>query len=153
MIKFVVDSNIIFSAILNTNSRIAQILLMGSDFYDFYAPKYIRSEIWEHREKIKKIAKLSDEDFIETYELVLKNVTILNHSIADKKNYQEAFELCKNIDVDDIPFVAFSKYLKCKLWTGDKKLINGLQEKGFKNAITTDELFENFLRKSNKRKK
>ncbi len=84
MIKFVVDSNIIFSAILNTNSRIAQILLMGNDFYDFYAPKYIRSEIWEHREKIKKIAKLSDEDFIETYELVIKNVTILNHSIADK---------------------------------------------------------------------
>ncbi|MCB0539323.1 MAG: PIN domain nuclease, partial [Bacteroidetes bacterium] len=121
------------------------------DFYDFYAPKYIRTEIWEHHEKIKKIAKLNNEEFIEVYELILKNITILNHSIVDKRNYREALELCKNIDIDDTPFVAFSRYLKCKLWTGDKKLIKGLQEKGFSNIITTDELFENFLKKSSNR--
>lgn len=153
MTKLIVDSNIIFSAILNTNSQIAQILLTGEDFYEFYAPKYLRSEIWEHQEKIKKIAKLNDEDFIEVYELVLKNVTILNHSIVDKKNYKEAFELCENIDVDDIPFVAFSQYLKCKLWTGDKKLIKGLNRKRFKRIITTDKLFNDFLEKVKRRKK
>ena len=107
MTKLVVDSNIVFSAILNTNSRITQILLMGNDFYDFYAPKYIRTEIWEHHEKIKKIAKLNNEEFIEVYELILKNITILNHSIVDKRNYREALELCKNIDIDDTPFVEF----------------------------------------------
>ncbi len=152
MTKLIVDSNIIFSAILNTNSRIAQVLLTGDQFYEFYAPKYLRTEIWEHREKIMNIAKLNDESFIEVYELVLKNVTILNHAIADKKYYKEAFELCKDIDEDDIPFVAFSKYLKCKLWTGDKKLIKGLQEKGFKKIITTDMLFEDFVKKSIKLK-
>lgn len=115
MIKIVVDSNIVFSAILNINSRIGQILLMSNNIYDFYAPKYIRSEIWEHQEKIKRITKLSNEEFIEVYELVLKNITTLNHSIVERKDYKEAFDLCKDIDVDDIPFVAFAKYLNCKL--------------------------------------
>ncbi|RUA33530.1 MAG: hypothetical protein DSY77_09880 [Bacteroidetes bacterium] len=54
MTKIVVDTNIIFSAILNINSRIGQILLTGDDLHDFYAPKYIRTEIWEHKGKIKK---------------------------------------------------------------------------------------------------
>jgi predicted nucleic acid-binding protein len=52
MTKLIVDSNIIFSAILNVNSRIGQILLT-SEFYDFYSPKYVRIEILNHQEKLK----------------------------------------------------------------------------------------------------
>lgn len=113
MTKVVVDSNIIFSAILNINSRIGQILLRGDHLYDFYAPKYLRIEIWEHKEKIKKLANLSEEEFLEIYEIVLKNVTILNHSIVEKRYYKKAVKLCKEIDENDIPFVAFSLFLKC----------------------------------------
>ena len=148
MTKIIVDSNIIFSAILNVNSRIGQILLTSDKLYSFYAPKYVRNEILDHQEKLKKIAKLDDNDFLEVYELVLKNITILDHSIAGKINYQKAFKLCKNIDLDDIPFVAFSLYLKCKLWTGDKKLIKGLKENDFDKIVTTNDLFDDFLRKN-----
>jgi predicted nucleic acid-binding protein len=130
MTKLIVDSNIIFSAILNVNSRIGQILLTGEDFYEFYSPKYLRSEIWEHQEKILKIGRLSNDEFLEVYELVLKNVTTLNHSIVPKEKYQQAFELCDNIDPADTAFVAFALLLKCKIWTGDKKLVTGLTEDG-----------------------
>lgn len=150
MTKLIVDSNIIFSAILNVNSRIGQILLTSDKFYDFYAPKYVRDEIFNHQEKLKKIAKLDDNDFLEVYELIMKNITILDHSIAGKENYQKAFELCKNIDLDDIPFVAFSLYLKSKLWTGDKKLIKGLKDNGFNKIVKTNDLFEDFLKKKRK---
>jgi predicted nucleic acid-binding protein len=37
--------------------------------------------------------------------------------------------------------VALTLFLEGKLWTGDKKLINGLKEKGFKQFIKTSELF------------
>ena len=148
MTKLVVDSNIIFSAILNVNSRIGQILLTSYRFYDFYAPQYTRDEIFNHQEKLKKIAKLEGNDFLEVYELILRNITILDHSIPGKKNYQKAFELCENIDLDDIPFVAFSLYLKCKLWTGDKKLIKGLKDNGFDKIVTTNVLFKDFLEKN-----
>lgn len=147
MNKLIVDTNIIFSAILNVNSRIAQILLTGERFYEFLAPKYIRTEIWDHHEKIKKITRLNNDEFQEVYELVLKNVTILNHSIVPKEDYQQAFKLCKDIDPADSPFVAFSLYLNCQIWTGDKKLIKGLSQKGFNKTTTTEDLFNEFLRK------
>lgn len=150
MTKLIVDSNIIFSAILNVNSRIGQVLLTSDKFYDFYAPKYVREEIFNHQEKLKKIAKLDDNEFLEVYELILKNITILNHSIAGKEYYQKAFELCDNVDLDDIPFVAFSLFLKCKLWTGDKKLIKGLKDNGFDKIVTTNDLFDDFLKKNRK---
>lgn len=153
MTKIVVDSNIIFSAILNINSRIAQILLTGEDYYEFYAPRYLRNEIWGHQGKIKKAGKFNDDEFIEVYELVLKNVTILDHSIVPKANYMKAFELCQDIDAADIPFVAFSMFLKCNIWTGDKQLISGLSKKGFKKVVTTQSLFEDFLKKNHKKKK
>lgn len=148
MTKLIVDSNIIFSAILNVNSQIGQILLTSDKFYDFYAPKYVRDEIFKHQEKLKKIAKLDNNEFLEVYELILKNITVLDHSIAGKSNYKKALELCKDVDLDDIPFVAFSLYLKCKLWTGDKKLIKGLKENGFNKIVTTNDLFDDFLKKN-----
>ncbi|NGZ90198.1 PIN domain-containing protein [Psychroflexus maritimus] len=148
MIKLMVDYNIIFSAILNVNSRIGQILLTSDKSNDFYAPKYVRDEIFNHQGKLKNIAKLGDNEFLEVYELVLKNITILDHSIAGKSNYKKAFELCKDADLDDIPFVAFALYLKSKLWTGEKKLIKGLKDNGFDKIVTTNDLFDDFLKKN-----
>ena len=40
MTKIVIDTNIAFSAFLNVDSRIGQIILTGHKNYDFYAPEY-----------------------------------------------------------------------------------------------------------------
>jgi len=90
MDRIIVDSNILFSAILNLNSNIGQILINGQDYYDFYAPEYVRTELLNHKEKIKNIAKLPDDEFLEVYKLVLKNTTILNHSILREKNFKKS---------------------------------------------------------------
>ena len=42
--KIVVDTNIVFSALINFNSRIGQIILNGGNYYNFYSPEYIRFE-------------------------------------------------------------------------------------------------------------
>lgn len=144
MIKIVVDTNIVFSTFLNTNSRIAQILFSVNS-YEFFAPDYVRFEIIKHKEKIKKIAKLSENDFLELYELVMKNITILNLNVIPNAFYTQAKTLCETIDVDDTAFVAVSKFVKGKLWSGDIKLLNGLIEKGYKNVIKTEELYQHFI--------
>ena len=43
----------------------------------------------------------------------------------------KAFDLCKDIDEKDIPFVAVTIELDGLFWTGDKELRNGLESKGF----------------------
>ena len=37
--------------------------------------------------------------------------------------------------------IAFARQFECKLWTGDKKLINGLAPKEYHTILTTDDLF------------
>src|SRR6056297_155338 len=152
MNKIIIDTNILFSALLNTDSRIGQILINGKRYYNFYAPEYIREEIIEHKDKIKTIAKLSDDDFIELYELILRNITILNHTLIPTNIYKKAENLCETIDLDDTIFVAVAEFTRGKLWTGDKILINGLSEKGYKRLIRTEEIYRDFISKRKRRK-
>jgi predicted nucleic acid-binding protein len=152
MRRIVVDTNVAFSTFLNINSRIGQILLNGSRYYNFYAPDYIRYELIEHKEKIKSIGKLTDERYVELFALILRNIRTLNHSIIPKIFYQTAFEICKDIDEDDTAFIAINNYVRGRLWTGDVKLINGLLDKGYSKIITTSELYKDFTSKENRNK-
>ncbi len=51
--KIVVDTNIIFSALLNTNSKIGDLLLDPESKFDFYSCIYMRTEILKHWEKFQ----------------------------------------------------------------------------------------------------
>lgn len=53
-----------------------------------------------------------------------------------------AESIVNDIDPKDTPYVAFSLFYKCKIWSGDKALSKGLANKGFKNIISTEELFD-----------
>ncbi|MDR1406092.1 MAG: hypothetical protein LBI89_02680 [Prevotellaceae bacterium] len=45
------------------------------------------------------------------------------------------------MDFDDFAFVALSMHLDARLWTGDRKLVNGLLQKGYSRLITTTDLW------------
>ncbi len=149
MNRIIVDTNIVFSALLNTDSRIGRILINGKNHFEFYAPEYLKYEVFNHKEKIKALGKFTERDFFEVYVLIIKNITVLNHSIIPETIYKKAELLCREIDIDDTVFVAFSYFTKSTLWTGDKRLIKGLADKGFDNVISTSELYQLFLSKEN----
>jgi predicted nucleic acid-binding protein len=86
-----------------------------------------------------------EDEFIETYGLILRNITILNHSIIPSEIYKNAELLCQDIDIDDAVFVAVSMFTKGLLWSGDMKLLNGLTRAGYKRLINTDDLYQDFL--------
>lgn len=65
--RIVVDTNIVFSAILNSQSWIGQILLHSDKSIKFYSPHYLKVEIQNHFQKIQKITKLID---YEVYQLI-----------------------------------------------------------------------------------
>ena len=53
-----------------------------------------------------------------------------------------AEQLVADIDPKDVPYVAYSRHFRCKIWSGDKALMRGLEKKGFLNFISTNDLYE-----------
>jgi predicted nucleic acid-binding protein len=60
--RIVVDTNIVFSAILNTNSKLARIILQPRSRLNFYSTEQLRREIDEHKLKIKALTDYSDAE-------------------------------------------------------------------------------------------
>lgn len=60
--KIIVDTNIIFSALLNSESNIGDLIFNSGSYFQFYSCNYMRYEIRKHWSKLKSISKLSDEN-------------------------------------------------------------------------------------------
>jgi len=54
--------------------------------------------------------------------------------------WEKAEILVAGIDIDDIDFIALTRYLKAALWTGDKPLYEGLKTKRFRTVYNTAEM-------------
>lgn len=138
--KIVVDTNIIFSTLLNSNSTIGNLLFNSDRYFQFYSCSYMRYEIQKHWEKLRSISKLSDDRLQVSYLQVLSRLKFINEDIIPVKVWLDSEEITKSIDVNDIDFVALTKFLKGTLWTGDKVLYNELKKTNFKKVVNTGEL-------------
>jgi predicted nucleic acid-binding protein len=150
-VKVIVDANIIFSAILTQQGKIAEVLMRPSEI-EFIAPEFLRYEIQKHKAKISRITKLTAREVSELEYLVTKNINFISESVIPSKTWVLSEKIVASIDINDTPYVAYSKHFRAALWTGDKKLIRGLQKSGFKTLISTDELIE-YARKSGSKKR
>lgn len=139
--KVVVDANIIFSAILNSNGKIGDVLLNSGSKVTFIAPEFLRTEISKHRAKLMKISGLSSNDIQESEFQIYRNIIFISEYSIKHSVWQSAQRLVEDVDPKDIPYVAFAKQFRCKIWSGDKALMKGLANKGSRIFITTDELF------------
>jgi len=138
--KIIVDTNIVFSALLNSNSRIGRLLLNSRNYFEFYSCKYLQIEIQHHFNKIRSYSHLKEEELIELINLIESKIFFIDEKLLPETVILRAKELVEDIDFDDFAFVAIANYLKAFLWTGDKVLVDGLRGKGYKNVITTSEL-------------
>ena len=141
MIQIIVDTNIVFSALLNSNSRIGRLLLDSRDIFRFYSCKYLQKEIHRHMDKIRHYSRLNSDDLSELIALVESRIFFLEEELLPAAVIAEAKEWVKDVDFDDFAFVAIANHLNAWLWTGDKKLITGLQQKGYHRIISTADLW------------
>ncbi len=141
-VKIVVDTNIVFSAILNSTSRIGQILITSKTNFQFYSCVFLKTELSKHKKKLLKLTKLTSEELEELQELIIDNIAFIHESLLPENTIIAAEKLLTDIDKNDAVFVALTKNLKAKLWTGDKELIKGLKLKKFEDVITTGELLD-----------
>jgi predicted nucleic acid-binding protein len=58
--KIIVDSNIVFSAILNSQGKIGQLIINGIKYFEFYSIGLLKEEITKHKPKILAISGFND---------------------------------------------------------------------------------------------
>lgn len=113
--KLVLDSNIIFSALIRKSTARSIIL---SDVFDLHAPEYIFTEITKHKELLLRKSKMNEGDFNALLLLLQKHV----HFVS-KENYNEkmamAEDILREIDITDSPFLALAMALNCSIWSND----------------------------------
>jgi predicted nucleic acid-binding protein len=138
--KIVVDINLVFSAILNTQSNIGELILNSNNIFQFWSCHFLLEEINKHWKKLREISQLEEENLLESYRLINYNIKYIDEGLIPKKYKLTAYELLEDIDLKDIAFVALSEFQKAILWSGDKSLVKGLRTRGYNKVITTNEM-------------
>ena len=133
----VVDTNIVFSTLLNPKSAVGEILMNLQDKFAFFAPELLIDELERYTPKISAYSKLAPHQLNQIKQLIVTNLTMVSEELISEQSWIAAYELTKDVDEDDTPFVALAIELDTKLWTGDKALIKGLQNKGADFIINT----------------
>jgi predicted nucleic acid-binding protein len=140
--RIVIDTNIAFSSILNTNSKISKVILQPRSRINLYSTKQLLNEITEHWNKLKKISGYSDFQLHETVALITNKIKFISPDLIPTNLYKKAENITKNVDIDDTEFVALTDHIRGKLWTGDKELRKGLQKNKWNKLISTEELYQ-----------
>jgi len=142
MKKIIVDTNIIFSCLLNSQGTIGDLIFNSDNIFEFYSNWYMRFEIRKHWNKLKNISKLPDDEIEIAYEKMLTKLTFINEELIPQNDWEKAEILVEDIDLDDLDFVALTRYLKGSLWTGDKPLYDGLKAKRFRTVYNTQDMIK-----------
>jgi predicted nucleic acid-binding protein len=141
-VKFAVDTNIAFSAVLNTESKIGDLIMNSYGIFEFHACDTLRLELKKHRPKLLELSRMSEEQLDHSEYQITSCLTFTNEALIPFEFWTTAASLVREIDMNDVAFVTLAEFLNIKLWTGDKELIKGLAKKGYNNFITTDELYK-----------
>jgi predicted nucleic acid-binding protein len=140
-VKIIVDTNIIFSAILNSHGKIGELLLNKPTEVRYFSPAFLLEELHLHKEKILRLANIDKGEYEEIKEYVIRHIEFIDVDKIASRSWGKAAEMIGELDEKDIPFVALAIELDAFLWTGDKKLMKELHRKDFNDVLTTDVLY------------
>ena len=140
MIKVIVDTNIAFSAILNSSGRIGKVLLNSRGVFHFVSCKYMLTEIDRNRIKLQTLTGFEQVELNEIISSITGRINLISEEFISKANLLKAEAIVKDVDFNDLLFVGLTLELKGRLWTGDKKLIRGIIANGFDQIFTTSQL-------------
>lgn len=138
--NLIIDTNIVFSTLLNPNSIIGDLLLNYQDSIHFFAPELLIEEIDRYSDKIEKYSKLNSSQIAICKSLLLNSIQFVSENLISTESWTSAYNLTIDIDENDTPFVALAIEMNTKLWSGDKKLTSGLLSKKSEIIYTTQEL-------------
>ncbi|MBT4192209.1 MAG: PIN domain-containing protein [Candidatus Diapherotrites archaeon] len=144
--QIILDTNILISGLLK-DSLTRKILFKHNEYFLF--PNIVLEEINKHETGLIKKSKLDITDFYKLLNTILMQITLIpNDKIIPHKS--TAIELVKNIDKNDVIFIACCLAHKNSiLWSDDKALkrVKGIIVKNtaeIKKFIDNKEHFKEF---------
>lgn len=140
--NLVLDSNIFISGLITPDGTISKLILRDLKDSTLICPEFLLDEVLSKLEKIKGITKLNDTQIDELVFRFIKRIDFIDNDLIEFKYQKQAYDLVKDIDKKDLLFIALSIQTGFKLWTGDKKLMEGLKKKGFDLTIDTKQLLQ-----------
>jgi predicted nucleic acid-binding protein len=138
-IEFVVDTNILISALIPKNSKLRDVLLSGD--FRIYAPEYLLKELDKYWDLI--LEKAEKKGVIRS-NIELAKEELLSKIFFEPDNFyrlriEEAYSICRGFDEKDTPFIALSLMLEIPILTNDKGIV---ENAGIYRALTIGELFK-----------
>jgi predicted nucleic acid-binding protein len=113
--RIIADTNIVFSALLNTNSNISQIILQPKTRLNFYSTDRLLFEISSHKEKIINLTTYTNYELDRLINLIVSHIRFVNINLIPKEIYNKCEILTQDIDIDDCEFVALTEHLRGKI--------------------------------------
>ena len=140
--KVVVDSNIMISALINTNGNEFAILANRNNRLKFFSSKLIIEETAKKFKQISSLTRNSEIEIQTQFYNMIDTFRLIEEKKINDETLLKASALISGLDRNDYLFLAVTIYCNSLLWTGDLKLFRGLRRKGFNSIITTKELKE-----------
>ena len=140
--KLIVDANILMSTLITQHGKVAHTFLKLAKEYHLVSCQFLYIELFKHKDRILKASKLEENVFLDYLLSVLNNIEFISEILIPEDVMKQAQELVLGIDERDVNYVALSIYLNVPIWTRDRKLSLGLQDKGFTNLVQTSDFFE-----------
>ncbi len=128
--KFVVDANILFSALIK-DGKTAEIMV--NNLGSLYVPDFIFEEFHKHNKEILSKTKRTKEEFNSLFGLMKEAIIVV-----PKCKYEDVVVKAEEVspDQDDAPYFALALKLQIPIWSNDKKL----KEQKHVRVYSTEEL-------------
>ena len=113
------DTNVFLKALIKKS--VVRGIIVGSA-HEFLTPAYLIEEIREHFDEVEKKSGLSRTEIESVVDALLARIRVVPADEVVSK-WEEAEVIMKNIDENDIPFVAAALSAQCDgIWSDDRHL-------------------------------
>ena len=131
----VVDANRIFSELIAANHLLRRTFTAEPDT-EFVCPKYVVVELFKHKERIVAATGLNETTLLALLHTLIERIRFFDQDAISIGSWAEAWRLCRDVDENDVAYVALALELDGDLWTSDRELEAGLRRKGFTRFFT-----------------
>jgi predicted nucleic acid-binding protein len=136
----VLDANIVFTSILKPKGIVASILLDSENGIILIAPEFLKAEIKKHSPRLCVLTGFDENRIAALIDFIFSRILFYPNEVIPENIQFQANNICDSIDPKDSIYIAFSLFFQSKVWSGDKKLYDGLKSIGVDLVINTSEL-------------